>query len=165
MAHAHATTTTTQTTTSEPTGIKPRRPGSPPDPHAWQEPHVPVRTYVIIFAALMVLMLLTVAAAFLPHRAMGNWSIIIALAIATVKALLVVLYFMHVKYASPLVKIFVIAGFVWFFIALGLTFTDYLTRPWLPQSAGWQDHPLRAKTAVPDPVPGEHATQRGEATH
>ncbi len=112
MAHAHATTTTTMLN-----GEKPRRPGSPPDPHAWKEPHVPVRTYILIFAALMVLMFLTVAAAFLPHRAMGNWSII---------------------------------------IALGLTFTDYLTRPWLPQSAGWQDHPLRAKTALPDPVPADH---------
>jgi hypothetical protein len=43
---------------------------------------------------------------------------------------------------------------VWFFIALGLTFTDYLTRPWLPQSAGWQDNPIRANRAIPDPVPG-----------
>ncbi len=158
MAHAHAPTTQT---TSEPTGLKPRRPGSPPDPHAFQEPHVPVRTYLIIFAALMGLMLLTVVAAFLPHHAMGNWSIIIALAIATLKAVLVILYFMHVKYASPLVKVVVISGFVWFFIALGLTFTDYLTRPWLPQSAGWQDHPLRAKRGLPDPVPGDHVTEGG----
>ncbi len=150
-------------THATPTIEKPRRPGSPPDPHAFQEPHVPVSTYIRIFVALMVLMFLTVAAAFLPHEAMGNWSIIIALAIATVKALLVILYFMHVKYASPLVRIFVIAGFVWFFIALGLTFTDYLTRPWLPQSAGWQDHPLRAETvAVPDPVVGDTVTPAAE---
>lgn len=152
---AHATTTTSGA--EHPL----RRPGSPPDPHAFREPHVPVRTYFIIFAALMVLMLLTVAAAFLPHERMGNWSIIIALGIATLKAVLVVLYFMHVKYASPLVKIFVIAGFMWFFIALGLTFSDYLTRPWLPQSAGWQDHPLRAKSAVPDPVPGANPVEAG----
>ena len=135
---------------------KPRRPGAPPDPHAFEEPHIPVRTYILIFVALMVLMMLTVAAAFLPHHTMGNWSIIIALGIATIKALLVILFFMHVKYASPLVRIFVIAGFVWFFIALGLTFTDYLTRPWLPQSAGWQDNPMRAEAnrPIPDPVPG-----------
>ncbi|MGB7158148.1 MAG: hypothetical protein WBD40_08790 [Tepidisphaeraceae bacterium] len=74
----------------------------------------------------------------------------------------VILYFMHVKYSSPLVKVVVISGFVWFFIALGLTFTDYLTRPWLPQSAGWQDNPLRAKTALPDPVPGEAASPAGQ---
>src|SRR5687768_14625298 len=155
MAHAPATPMTTSTTPAD----KPRRPGSPPDPHAFQEVHVPVRTYLIIFAGLMLLMLLTVVAAFIPG--LGNFGIVIALGIATLKAILVILYFMHVKYASPLVKIFVIAGFVWFFIALGLTFTDYLTRPWLPQSSGWQDHPLRAKTAVPDPVPGEHTTQGG----
>ena len=152
MAHAHATTS----------ADKPlRRPGSPPDPHAFEEPHVPLRTYYLIFAALRVMMFLTVAAAFLPHKVMGYWSIIIALGIATTKALLVILYFMHVKFASPLVKVTVIAGFVWFFIALGLTFTDYLTRPWLPQSAGWQDHPLRLEqhhpaqehAAAADPVP------------
>ena len=38
---------------------------------------------------------------------------------------------------------------------VALTFTDYLSRPWLPQSAGWQDHPLRDKRALPDPVPGD----------
>lgn len=142
-------------TQASPTFSSHRRPGAPPDPHAFVEPHVPVRTYLMIFAALMVLMFLTVAAAFLPHEHMGNWSIIIALAIATLKAVLVVLYFMHVKFASPLVKIFVLAGFFWFFILLGLTFSDYLTRPWLPQSAGWQDHPLRATRSIPDPIPGE----------
>jgi cytochrome c oxidase subunit 4 len=151
MAHAHATPTTTD---------KPlRRPGAPPDPHAFREPHVPVRTYVIIFAALMGLMLLTVIAAFIPG--LGNFSVVIALGIATIKALLVILYFMHVKYASPLVKVVVISGFVWFFIALGLTFTDYLTRPWLPQSAGWQDHPIRADRYIADPVPSEGATPGG----
>ena len=106
----------------------------------------------------MILTAVTVAVAYYD---LGPLNTIVALAIAVTKAALVILYFMHVKYASPLVKIFVIAGFVWFFIALGLTFTDYLTRPWLPQSAGWQDHPLRAKTAVPDPVPGEPVTHGG----
>ena len=118
------------------------------DPHA--QHHVPMSTYWIIIIALMVGLIITVIAAFIP---LGEFNMIVAMLIASVKALLVILYFMHVKYASPLVKIFVIAGFVWFFIALGLTFTDYLTRPWLPQSAGWQDHPLRAKTAMPDPAP------------
>ena len=155
MAHAMTPTTTTSTTPAE----KPRRPGAPPDPHAFREPHVPVRTYLIIFACLMILMLLTVIAAFIPG--LGNFGIVIALGIATLKAILVILYFMHVKYASPLVKVVVISGFVWFFIAVGLTFTDYLTRPWLPQSAGWQDHPLRAKRGLPDPVPGDHVTEGG----
>lgn len=137
----------------------PRPASHPRDPHAFEEPHVSVRTYVLIFAALMGLMFLTVFAAFLP---LGHWAIVIALAIATTKALLVILYFMHVKFASPLVKVVVISGFVWFFIALGLTFTDYLTRPWLPQSAGWQDHPLRANTSVPDPVPGARPASPGQ---
>ncbi len=127
---------------------------APRDTHA-EHVHVSMKTYYIVFALLMVLLFITIGAAFVDfgHHTI---NITIALTIAMAKAALVVLYFMHVKYASPLVKIFVIAGFVWFFIALGLTFTDYLTRPWLPQSAGWQDHPLRAKTALPDPVPADH---------
>ena len=145
---------------------KPRRPGAPKDPHAFQEPHVPLRVYYMVFVALMFFMVLTIAAAFLPHHTLGTWSTIIALTIAATKALLVILYFMHVKYASPLVKIFVISGFVWFTIALGLTFSDYLTRPWLPQSAGWQDNPIRADRSLPDPVPGEgHASGREGGHH
>jgi cytochrome c oxidase subunit IV len=137
---------------------KPRRPGAPPDPHAFQEPHVPVRTYLLVFAALMALLVVTIIAAFIPF---GNLGVVIALGIAALKAVLVILYFMHVKYASPLVKVVVISGFVWFFIMLGLTFTDYLTRPWLPQSAGWQDNPVRADRYLPDPVPGESPTRGG----
>jgi cytochrome c oxidase subunit 4 len=145
---------------------KPRRPGGPTDPHAFEEPHVSLRVYFTVFAALMIMLVATIAAAFLPHHTLGFWSTIIALTIATIKALLVILYFMHVKYASPLVRIFVIAGFVWLAIAMGLTFSDYLTRPWLPQSAGWQDNPIRADRALPDPVPGEgHASGREGGHH
>ena len=62
---------------------------------------------------------------------------------------------------APGMKIFVLSGVVWFFIALGLTFSDYLTRPWLPQSSGWQDNPMRADRGLPDPVPHEGHGPRG----
>ena len=110
---------------------KPRRPGAPKDPHAFQEPHVPLRVYYMVFVALMFFMVLTIAAAFLPHHTLGTWSTIIALAIATTKAVLVVLYFMHVKYSTRLTWVVVVASFLWLGVLFVLTFADYLTRGWL----------------------------------
>ena len=54
-----------------------------------------------------------------------------ALAIALLKASLVVIYFMGVRYNTPLTKVVAIAGFFWLFILFGLTLNDYLTRGWL----------------------------------
>jgi cytochrome c oxidase subunit IV len=87
------------------------------------------KTYFLVFAALMVLLVLTVVSAFLP------WStrigIVIAMVIAIVKAVLVVLYFMHVKGSSRLTKVFVVAGLAWLAILMSFTLIDYHTRPWL----------------------------------
>ena len=55
---------------------------------------------------------------------------VVALAIACFKATLVVLFFMHVKYSTRLIKLTVIAGLYWMVILLGLTLGDYLTRGW-----------------------------------
>jgi cytochrome c oxidase subunit 4 len=85
----------------------------------------PVRTYVWVFLALMALTLITVSVAFL-H--LGAFNDIVALTIAVTKACLVVLYFMHVRYSSPMTKLVVIAGVVWLIILIGLTLSDYLTR-------------------------------------
>jgi cytochrome c oxidase subunit 4 len=52
-------------------------------------------------------------------------------AIATVKALLIVLYFMHVRHSPPLTRLVVAAGIVWLAIMFALTFADYSTRGWL----------------------------------
>ena len=53
-----------------------------------------------------------------------------ALAIAITKMLLVILYFMHVRYSSRLTWLFVAAGFIWLLIMIDLTLSDYLTRVW-----------------------------------
>jgi cytochrome c oxidase subunit 4 len=90
-----------------------------------------------VFALLMILLALTVIAAFVIN--LGNANILVALSIAIVKAVLVVLYFMHVKYASRLTKIFVASAFLWLALLFALTFGDYLTRPYLPMSRGWVD--------------------------
>jgi cytochrome c oxidase subunit 4 len=90
---------------------------------------VPVRVYVTIFLALLVGTGLTVAAAFYDFR--WRFNTIIALTIATAKATLVVLYFMHVRYSIRLVWVIVAAALFWMGILFALTFSDYLTRGWL----------------------------------
>jgi cytochrome c oxidase subunit 4 len=95
-------------------------------PHVPHEPHVPVRTYWIVFIALMVLLGLTVGAAELER---GPFSIALAIAIAVVKAVLILLFFMHVKYSSRLIWLFAGASFLWFGIMLLFVFSDLLTRP------------------------------------
>jgi cytochrome c oxidase subunit IV len=89
---------------------------------------VPVRTYVSVFAALLVLTALTYLVA---TQDFGWLNTPIALAVALGKASLVVIYFMGVRYNTPLTKVVVVAGFFWLFILFGLTLNDYLTRPWL----------------------------------
>ena len=86
------------------------------------------RMYYTIYAALLGLLALTVLVAYL-H--LGPWSIVLALTIATVKAVLVVLYFMHVRFSNRLTRIFVAGGFVWLLIMLVLTMSDYISRGWI----------------------------------
>ena len=90
---------------------------------------VPVRIYVMIFLALLVGTGLTVIAAFydFPWRL----NTVVALTIATIKATLVVLYFMHVRYSMRLVWVIVASALFWLAILFALTFSDYLTRGWL----------------------------------
>jgi cytochrome c oxidase subunit 4 len=92
---------------------------------------VPVRVYLIVFAALMALTATTVWVAF---HDLGRLNVIIALAIAVTKAILVALYFMHVRYSSRLTQIVVGGGLLWLTIMIGLTMSDYLTRGWLSLS-------------------------------
>jgi cytochrome c oxidase subunit 4 len=90
---------------------------------------IPKKVYFSVFAALMVLLALTVWVARLP---LGAFNIYVAMSIAVVKAVLVVLYFMHVRYSSRLIWVVAGAGFVWLLLLFGLTMADYTTRAWLP---------------------------------
>ena len=76
----------------------------------------------------MVLTGLTVFASFLE---LGDWNIVLALGIATIKATLVMLFFMHLYYSSKLTKITMVAAIFFLFLLLALSMTDYLTRGWL----------------------------------
>ena len=89
---------------------------------------VPVRIYITIFLALLMGTALTVFAAFYDFP----WKLntIVALTIATIKATLVVLYVMHVRYSTRLIWVIVASALFWMAILFALTFSDYNTRPW-----------------------------------
>ena len=83
--------------------------------------------YGLIFGVLMIGTLLTVGASMLP---LGIFNAPIAIGIACTKAVFVVLFFMHVKYSSRLVKLTVSAGFFTFLVLVMMTMLDYFTRAW-----------------------------------
>ncbi|PYR95217.1 MAG: oxidase [Acidobacteria bacterium] len=91
--------------------------------------HVAPKTmYYAVFLALLAGTGLTVAAAFFDMGAMNN---VVMLAIASIKALLVILFFMHVRWSTRLTWVVVASGFFWLLIMFGLTMTDYFSRGWV----------------------------------
>ncbi len=88
---------------------------------------LPVGIYVGIWAILMFMTGLTVFVSFIE---LHDWNIVLALVIATIKATLVVLFFMHLYYSSKLTKVTMIAAIFFLFLLLALSMTDYLTRAW-----------------------------------
>jgi cytochrome c oxidase subunit 4 len=83
--------------------------------------------YSIIFGTLLCLTGVTVAAAYVP---MGVLNPVVALLIATIKGMVVILWFMHVKFQSRLIKMTVGAGFFTFFVLIMMTMSDYISRAW-----------------------------------
>jgi len=94
---------------------------------------VPLRVYYLIFAALMALTTVTVAVAYLDLGLLNTW---VAMTIAVLKATMVVLYFMHVRWSSRLVPVLIVAGLVWMVILIALTMSDYVSRAWLGTPGG-----------------------------
>lgn len=87
-----------------------------------------VKTYVGVLLALLCLTVLTTLVAFVD---LGNFSVVVALAIAVCKMLLVALFFMHVRYSTRLTHLVILGGLMWLAILLLLTLTDFLSRGWL----------------------------------
>lgn len=98
---------------------------------------VSVRIYLLIFIALLVLTGTTVGVAYLDMG--GHLNTIVAISIACFKAMLVVLYFMHLRYTGHLLKIVAASGLLWLVILLALTMSDYLTRDWITPPSGWAE--------------------------
>jgi cytochrome c oxidase subunit 4 len=85
------------------------------------------KTYLQVFAALMVLTAATVGVAFIDW---GVLNTVIAIGIAVTKATLVILIFMHVRYSSQLTRLVISGGIFWLLLLISLTLSDYLTRGW-----------------------------------
>lgn len=86
------------------------------------------KLYYAIWIGLLILTGTTVGVA---HINLGEWNIVAALAIASLKAVLVVLFFMHVKYTSEkMTKVVIVSAIFWLLILLALSMSDYATRLW-----------------------------------
>jgi len=97
------------------------------EPTHHSEHIVSPKVYGVIFASLLIMTAITVGASYLE---LGEFNVIVALAIACIKAVLVILFFMHVKYSSRLTKLTVAAGFFTFFVLITMSMTDYISRAW-----------------------------------
>jgi cytochrome c oxidase subunit IV len=93
-----------------------------------QSPSPGARAYFAVYLALVALVALTVEAA---RHDLGRWNFAVAVLIAAIKALLIALFFMHVRQSPALIKLVVCAGLLWLGILLSLTVADYWTRGWL----------------------------------
>jgi cytochrome c oxidase subunit 4 len=87
-----------------------------------------VKTYVLVFLALICLTVATTAVAFVD---LGAFSVVAALGIATCKMLLVALFFMHVRHSSMLTRLILVGGLLWLGILLLLTLGDMMSRGWI----------------------------------
>jgi cytochrome c oxidase subunit 4 len=84
-----------------------------------------VKHYAQVTAALLVLLLLTVGAAYLD---LGPLNTVVAMSISLAKGALILLFFMHLRHGSGLIRIAALAGFFWLGILFVLAFSDFLTR-------------------------------------
>ncbi len=98
-------------------------------------PHIATSAnYLFIFTALLVLTAVTVWAATME---LGFLNTPVAMAIASVKAILVILYFMHLKFSPGQTKLAAAAAIFWLLILLIITFFDYIGRTWQDNPPGW----------------------------
>lgn len=88
---------------------------------------VPPRVYLAVFGTLLCFTALTVFASYLE---LGVYNAVVALAIAVIKSVLVILFFMHIRYSSRLTKLTLAAGFFTFIVLITMTLTDYMSRAW-----------------------------------
>jgi cytochrome c oxidase subunit 4 len=93
------------------------------------------KTYLLVFAALIFLTITTTIVATID---LGPLNIVVALLIAMIKASLVILFFMHMRWSSRLMHIVATAALFWLIILIALTLSDYRTRQWTPNPATWE---------------------------
>jgi cytochrome c oxidase subunit IV len=120
----------------------------------------PKPMYYAIFGSLMVLTALTVAIAFVD---LGALNFPVALSIAILKATLVILFFMHVKYSSSLTKLICGGAFFFLLILFSLTMTDYLSRGWFVAPGGTTAAGTQMTVGPQGPMDGEADETSGDS--
>jgi cytochrome c oxidase subunit 4 len=95
--------------------------------HSTEHSHPLPWLYTLILLILVFGTCLTWAIAF---KNLGIFNPVVALTIAVIKAVLVILFFMHVRYSSRLTMVTVAAGFFWLLILITLSLSDYISRDW-----------------------------------
>ena len=88
----------------------------------------PKSLYYTVFIALIIGTGLTVLAA---ENDLGALNNVVMIAIAGTKALLVILFFMHVRWSTRLTWVVAGSGFFWLLILFGITMADYMSRGWV----------------------------------
>ena len=96
---------------------------------------IPIRTYLAVFACLMVFTAITVAVAFFDLGPLNN---VVMLGIAVFKATLVVMFFMHVKYGTRLIPVVIGSGAFFLVVLFAITMSDYMSRGWLGAGTPWR---------------------------
>jgi cytochrome c oxidase subunit 4 len=86
---------------------------------------IPIKTYLLVWISLMVLLFLTLG---LAELNLSPFNVAVALTVAAIKMLLIILYFMHVKFSNRLTWLFAAAGFLWLGFMIVLTLSDYFAR-------------------------------------
>src|ERR1044072_7480420 len=91
------------------------------------------KIYLVVFVALLALTGVTTAVAYLD---LGHFSVVVALAIAVVKMLLVALFFMHLRHSTTLTRVVVAGGLLWLAILIVLSMSDFVSRQGLNNLTG-----------------------------
>ncbi len=91
------------------------------------------KIYVGVFLALAIFTITTYSVAMID---LGPFNALVAIVIAMIKSMLVILFFMHVKYSPKMTKVTIFAGFCFLLILLTLSMTDYISRPWTGPESG-----------------------------
>ena len=132
------------------------------DDHAGHDHVVPVKYYVMVFTALLILTVVTVLAAMVD---LGALNVPIALTIAGIKAFMVLFIFMHVKYSSKLVLTVIIATAAWLLVLLLGIYGDYAVRKDVsdsrvaPMKADMQSSAVSGRNASPAEAPNAKAAE------
>jgi cytochrome c oxidase subunit 4 len=111
---------------------------------------VPVKTYLLVFSTLLALTALTTGVAYVD---LGQWNTIAALIIASCKATMVLLFFMHLRWSPRLMRVVVLSSLLWLAILISLTTTDFFSRDWTPVPESWESSLLRLPNLPAPPLP------------